>query len=164
MPPQPPPPPRQCKVLDVDWCNHSYGKELEDLFPHELVGGDWEEHVYACEDTPWAGEHTTMLFMYRTAVIGDVDLDGHDDVVVAIDEHWYGCGDQGSYWVTHLIAFRVADGVVTPLASTTGNRFGDWELTVENGQLRRSHPGPCVERWAFALDKLEQVGTGCVKR
>ncbi len=154
------PPPRQCTVLGVDWCNRMYGKELDGLVPRQLVEGNWEEHLYACDN----GEHTTTLFMFRTAMLGDLDLDGRDDAIVAVDEHYYGCGDLGSYGVTHLMAFRVADAVATPLADTTGNRLRDWALTVENGQLRRTHPGPCVERWTFAVDKLEPVGPRCVPR
>lgn len=152
--------PRPCRVLEIDWCNRTYGAELDGLVAHELVDGGWEEHLYACDHD----EHTTSLFRFRAAVAGDLDHDGRADAVIAIDEHYVGCGGVGSHDLTHLMAFGVADGVATPVAATTADRLGDWALTVEAGAIVRTHAGGCVERWARAGAALAPVGGRCVRR
>lgn len=160
-PPSPPPQPRTCEALGVDWCNHAFGDEIGRP-GIELVGGDWEEHVYACEDTPWAGEHVTFLYMVRDVVTGDLDGDGTDDALVAVDDIYDGCGDQGSYRTTRLLVYAVRDGAATRVLGTgIVRRATDAPITIAGRGLVRTHPGGCVERWELVGPGLAQIGAPC---
>jgi hypothetical protein len=165
--PEPPPPedpgvvvdiaPRRCEALGVDWCNHAYGTELG-LDPLELHDGEWEVRIYACV----SGEHTTSRFSLHTVATGDVDGDGHEDVVAAVDELFWGCEDQGSYDHTHLIAYSMVGGAPTPLGSTTAETFHSWNVSVVGREVRRVHQGGCTEQWQLDQGALVQTGTRCV--
>jgi hypothetical protein len=104
--------------------------------------------VYACEGTQWAGEHTTELFDVRGVATGDLDGDGVDDAVVAIAEHYYGCGNNGSYNTTHLMAF--ATGGLLAKTITGGRPL---EVSIDHGRIElRLARG--TEHWQLAGGKL----------
>lgn len=162
-PPKPyvPPPLRHCEALGVDWCNHLYGQEL-DYSPRALVGGEHEEHVYMCLP-PHEGEHVTYLFQLRDVLTGDLDGDGADEAVVALDDIYYGCGDEGSHELTRLMAYTVRDGVPTPLATTDFERRDDATFTVVDGRVVRTLTDGCIHRWKVDGADLVPINRVCAR-
>ncbi len=156
--------PRPCRALGVDWCNHTYGDELQASGPGGLTleDGDWESHVYACDGTPYEGEHVTFELSLRSTASGDLDGDGIADALVTIDQRYVGCGNQGSFATTHLLAYSVRDGAVHPIASATVDR-STTAPTIANGQIERSAGNGCADHWRVAGATLVQVEPRCAE-
>ena len=156
--------PRPCRALGIDWCNHVYGDELQASGPGglTLADGDWESHLYACDGTPYEGEHVTFEFSLRSTASGDLDGDGVADALVTIDQRYTGCGNQGSFATTHLLAYAVHDGLVKPIANATVDR-STIAPTIANGLIERAAPNGCVDRWRVAGATLVQTEPHCAR-
>ncbi len=156
--------PRACRALGIDWCNHVYGDELQASGPAGLTleDGDWESHVYACDGTPYEGEHVTFEFSLRSTASGDLDGDGVADAVVAIDQRYTGCGNQGSFATTHLLAYAVRGSVAHLIASATVDHTMT-APTIANGQIERAAGNGCVDHWRLTGATLVQVEPRCAK-
>jgi hypothetical protein len=155
------PPLRRCEALGLDWCNRTYGQELE-YVARELVGGHHEEHVYMCLP-PHDGEHVTYLFIERDVVTGDLDGDGSDEALVVIDDIFFGCGDEGSHKLTKLIAHAVRDGVPTVMATTDVERRDDATFTIAGGQVVRTLVDGCIHRWNVRGAELVVTTRHCAR-
>ncbi len=127
-----------------------------------LADGDWESHVYACDGTPYAGEHITFEFSLRSTTSGDLDGDGVADALVTIDAQYVGCGNQGSFAQTHLLVYAVHDRAAKLRASATVDR--SWTPpTIANGKIERAAANGCVDRWRVSGAELVQVEPRCAR-
>lgn len=105
-------------------------------------------------DSPHTKTSTALL-----SVTGDLDGDGTDDALVAVDDIYDGCGDQGSYRTTRLLAYAVKDGAATRVLGA--RRATDAPITIAGRGVVRTHPGGCVERWELVGPGLAQIGAPC---
>lgn len=155
-------------IRDVDWCNRSYAGAGG--IPVTLVDGAYEEHVYACEGTPHAGEHTTSRWQVGDVAYGDLDGDGADDAAVLIDEDWFGCGDAATR-ITRVRVYGLRDGGAVALGETTLGRVHDPLLAalpvleISGGAVVRTYAwqagGTCVERWRLGATGLARETPPC---
>jgi hypothetical protein len=94
---------------------------------------------------------------------GDLDGDGSDEAVVAIDDIYFGCGDEGSHKLTRLLAYTVRDGVPTRLATTDVERREDATFTVVDGRVVRTLTDGCIHRWIVEGRDLVPTNRLCTR-
>lgn len=133
----------------VDWCNREYVPGLV-----SLRAGRGEVHEYA---EP-GGAHDTILSWLRSVSAADLDGDGVDEALVAIDQQTYVGAEQHASTRTWLGAFRWRGGHAELVAST----LLPWAeaLTVVNGEVRsttRAGGELCLRLYRLTGERIEEL-------